>query len=620
MASESKQAPNSQARKDTWIIGLVTVLATLAAPFLPVSALISLFPPLSPNSTITRLSLTLLLVIPLWLYVNHYCRKRVTHSSPIIGVSNAPRPAYSLDQRRGMVVGATMVTLVLFVSNSIFIARDNQIIQAKHNVGVLAPIILVANFAGPSSQVADDYGVTQIIRDQLDQALAKYAPTARLQWLNETIPSVAAARAIGERQHAQLILWGWYRKTETTALITSHFDILGEPDELIHPAQDEVRLTARIANLQDFSIQTRLSKQMTFLSLLTIGLVYFDEHNYKDAINQFSGAMQEAPLSNQVIDPTIAPFYRASSYFAVRSYSKAIADLTSVIHQHPKLINPWLNRCIARFYEGDKKLAQEDCSQAIAIAPHSSIAYYDRGVLLADIGDDKDALTTFTLAIRYDRANSAAYYNRAFLYKSVGNLSSAIANLTQAIHYHPKFYPAYIQRAGLYAIRNNSRDALNDYRQAINVAPNDYDAYYYRAQLYARLGRQTLALSDTSHAINLGMKTSQVFSQRGRLYLFPVSSKHWSSPYVNPTAAVSDYTRAIKLNPKQAVLYSNRAWAYVLQDKFDLAFNDATIATTYNPVLASPYYIRSLVYFTEGNIRGADANMQKAQALSSGKN
>ena len=93
--------------------------------------------------------------------------------------------------------------------------------------------------------------------------------------------------------------------------------------------------------------------------------------------------------------------------------------------------------------------------------------------------------------------------------------------------------------------------------------------------------------------------------------------------------AISDYTEALKINPRYAETYVNRGTAYYSKGQFDQAISDCTEALKINPRLAEAYFNRGTAYgnkdqydeaisdFTKGleiNPRDADAYVNRGTA------
>lgn len=60
------------------------------------------------------------------------------------------------------------------------------------------------------------------------------------------------------------------------------------------------------------------------------------------------------------------------------------------------------------------------------------IAYYNKGVILAEMGDYTSALQAFTKAIELKPDFGEAYYNRGYVYLNLGNKDSAFVDLSRA--------------------------------------------------------------------------------------------------------------------------------------------------------------------------------------------
>ncbi|MCY7348960.1 MAG: TonB family protein [Pyrinomonadaceae bacterium] len=82
--------------------------------------------------------------------------------------------------------------------------------------------------------------------------------------------------------------------------------------------------------------------------------------------------------------------------------------------------------------------------------------------------------------------------------------------------------------------------------------------------------------------------------------------------------AVSDYTRAIELNPKDAAIYLNRGRAYWNKKSFDLAALDYDKTIELDPKAAAAYFNRGDLHEKRGNVSQAMRDYQKAVELDAG--
>ncbi len=71
------------------------------------------------------------------------------------------------------------------------------------------------------------------------------------------------------------------------------------------------------------------------------------------------------------------------------------------------------------------------------------------------------------------------------------------------------------------------------------------------------------------------------------------------------SAAIADYTEAIRLDPNYAKAYNNRAMAYQAKRDLNRAIADFSAAISISPTLAAAYLNRGLAFLSEGNVNNA---------------
>ncbi len=79
--------------------------------------------------------------------------------------------------------------------------------------------------------------------------------------------------------------------------------------------------------------------------------------------------------------------------------------------------------------------------------------------------------------------------------------------------------------------------------------------------------------------------------------------------------AISDYTKALEIEPQSADVYANRGLAYSQIGRNDKAISDFNEALEINPQYALAYNSRAVVYYTIGEYDKAWRDVHKAQRL-----
>lgn len=115
------------------------------------------------------------------------------------------------------------------------------------------------------------------------------------------------------------------------------------------------------------------------------------------------------------------------------------------------------------------------------------------------------------------------------------------------------------------------------------------NTHIFKAIQYEDQGNYDLAISEYEKAIVLNPKYADSYNKRGLVYF----NKNMYEQ------AIKDYTEAIQLNPKYTDAYNNRGIIYYNQEKYDLAIIDYSKSIELDPKYAKAYHNRGLIYFTK---------------------
>ena len=127
----------------------------------------------------------------------------------------------------------------------------------------------------------------------------------------------------------------------------------------------------------------------------------------------------------------------------------------------------------------------------------------------------------------------------------------------------------------------------------------EYDA---RGALYATRDKYTQAISDFTEALKLNPKDSEALNNRGRAYYS--QGDH--------SRAISDYSRAIELSPNFSQAHTNLGNAYYLMGDYSRAILNYDKAIVLNPKYSLAYYNRGLAYNALGDYPHAISDYDRA--------
>src|SRR6266540_4480638 len=176
-------------------------------------------------------------------------------------------------------------------------------------------LILVASFEGPDSRSEKNYRVTDYIQSRLSTALQSYrdVQVAALGSKISEADGSRNARLQGEKRHASIVIWGWYGTTKTSAVLSVHFEVLARHPAYALPASGtsigQGPRTYSLTALNSFVIQQDLSREMVFLTELTVGIVRTAARDWDGAVRHFNGAVT-ASRGRSNREQALAYFYR----------------------------------------------------------------------------------------------------------------------------------------------------------------------------------------------------------------------------------------------------------------------------------------------------------------------
>ena len=105
-------------------------------------------------------------------------------------------------------------------------------------------------------------------------------------------------------------------------------------------------------------------------------------------------------------------------------------------------------------------------------------------------------LQWITAALEADPGNAEAAYERGRLLALIGEPARAVADFTAAILSRPDFGRAYVGRAEAKLTLKDGKSAIADFDRAIEVAPGDADVHVARATFRLRIGNLPGARAD----------------------------------------------------------------------------------------------------------------------------
>ena len=269
----------------------------------------------------------------------------------------------------------------------------------------------------------------------------------------------------------------------------------------IEQAIEKWRSIANVAEGVDRQLQAR--------AWFSVGYLYGEEDNRKEAINAYNEAIR--------LKPDMAEAYnnRGVAKNALGQYKSALADFNEAIRLKSDNAEAYNNRGNAKSGLRQYQVALADYTEAIRLKPDMAEAYNNRGVAKNALGQYKSALADFNEAIRLKPNYVNAYNNRGVAKDALGQYEVALADYDKAIRLDPDYANAYNNRGVTKSKLGQHEVALADYDEAIRLDPDYADTYNNRGFAKNALGQYEAALADLNKAIRLKPDYANAYNNRG---------------------------------------------------------------------------------------------------------
>jgi tetratricopeptide (TPR) repeat protein len=466
--------------------------------------------------------------------------------------------------------------------------------------------ILVAKFRGPDPE---KYLVTDKILQELVTATEPY-PDVSIQPLEETITEQTGdrggskyARAVGAKRNASIVLWGYYGVTPTNVDIYVYFEVLRKPETLALRSKDE-EYNLLVGELDGFKIQGRISGEMSYLTLLTIGLARLESGDYSGAIARFTKALEQSYVPEKMIDRADVYYYRGLAYYlkaGTGGIDQAIADFDHVIQINPASAKAYYYRGFFYLKKAMYDRAIANFDEALQRKTDFAEAFNNRGAAYSKTGQQDRAIADFNEAIKLQHS-FIAYNNRGNYYSGLGRYDAALNDYKESIRLQPDYALAYNNLALLYSKTGKNSLVISAFNKAIRLKADYAEAYYNRGIFYGSMGQYDLAIRDYLNAIKNNLDLSDVYYNLGVAY-------DGTGEY---SLAIATYMEAIKRKPDDAEAYNNLGRAYDKLGKYEDALAAYNKAIKHDPNLAEAYNNRGFLYGEVGEYSLAIADLNEA--------
>lgn len=291
---------------------------------------------------------------------------------------------------------------------------------------------------------------------------------------------------------------------------------------------------------------------------------------------------------------------RNAMYF--EDYVLSIQYFNQVISAKPYLALPYYYRALAKYNLDDLSGAESDVSEAIERNPYITDAYELRGVIRQNLGKTATAIADYDKVLSILPENKGIRFNKALAQEELKDYEGASKSYESLIKTHPSFDAAYLGRAKLYLAAHDTVAAIDDINSALAINRHAVNAYVMRADIAINKNHDyAQALSDMDEAIKLQPRSAGFFINRAFL-------RYKLDDYFG---AMSDYDYSLQLEPLNTVALFNRSLLRAEVRDFKKAKDDLDKILTLNSSDHRALYNRAIVNKELKDYKAALADVNK---------
>lgn len=294
-------------------------------------------------------------------------------------------------------------------------------------------------------------------------------------------------------------------------------------------------------------------------------------------------------ISSQINTDQVITVGRNAMYF--EDYVLAIQYFNRAIKQKPYLAWPYFWRSIAKINLEDYEGAVADAGKTIELNPFITDAYEVRGVARQNLGDSRGAIEDYRLALEQIPDNRQLTYNMACALIDIEDYAKADSVFTRLLDRNPGFENGWLGRARLAQAQKDTAATETHLRKALSINPNSFNAHAMMADLEMRRGGDHLdsAIMHLDRAIRLEPKMAGLYVNRAYV-------KYCRNDWYG---AMADFDNALDMEPDNKQARFNRGILEMEVSDYDHALRDFTSLLEADPTDVRSRYNRAVIYINQ---------------------
>jgi len=346
---------------------------------------------------------------------------------------------------------------------------------------------------------------------------------------------------------------------------------------------------------------------------VNLGMIYIYLEMYNEAIDVLKNALKFHP------DDFDANWNLAVAYYTKGDIANAIPQFDRCLKLNPN--SPEIHNAIGLLYYNSKlyHAALEEFQKAEDIDPEEGQYSYNKGVVLAKLGRDKEARDAFGKANGFNDADdmfriyseqiqtnkAKELYNDGCVAMESNNITKAIELFEKAISIKPDMVEAYINLGICYGAKNDRQKQIFYLEEAAKLKPDMPDIYFNLGLAYSDVGMYLNARCALESVVELRPSFKEAHFNLGTVY-YKIG---WYEQ------AITEFAKCTELSPEWFEAYLNLGSSYLKIGKLEEAKSQFEKALKIKPNSAEANYSLGIAQAKLKNYDEAEMLFKKALSI-----
>jgi tetratricopeptide (TPR) repeat protein len=243
---------------------------------------------------------------------------------------------------------------------------------------------------------------------------------------------------------------------------------------------------------------------------LNIGLVYYRQNDFRNAISPFESVVSDVPDTFQ------ARYLLGLCYFFVERYGDAATTLEPLWPQASGQLNYLYVLGIAANKSGRSDVEQRALSHLVEIGQNSPEFHLLMGKAHLNREEYDEAISELDLAAKGDPSLPFLHFNLGMAYVKKQDLERAKAEFLKDIVIEPDVSYDYDQLGEVYYLQQRDGSAEEMFRKALRLDPQLASSHFQLARVYQRENKFADALAEADAALKLDPDSPGIHYLRGQ--------------------------------------------------------------------------------------------------------